>query len=76
VVENVKKCGRECKKCGRECKNCGRECKKCGRECKKCGRARQATDENIMRLMLIAGWITMATDTHLEYVILIAFPLQ
>jgi hypothetical protein len=26
--------------------------------------------------MRIACWVTMATDTHSEYVILIAFPLQ
>ena len=26
--------------------------------------------------MRIARWMTKATDTHLEYVILIAFPLQ
>ena len=32
------------------------------------GRARQATNDNIMRS---ACWITRATNTHLEYVILI-----
>jgi hypothetical protein len=29
-----------------------------------------------IRRMRIAGWIPQATNTHLEYVILIAFPLQ
>jgi hypothetical protein len=39
----------------------------------KFGRAGQATDDNIIRRMRIAGWITKAIDTHFEYVILIAF---
>ena len=38
-------------------------------------RAGQATDDNMVR-MRIACWILKATDTHSEYVILIAFPLQ
>jgi hypothetical protein len=37
-------------------------------------RAGQATDDNWC--MLIACWIPKATNTHSEYVILIAFPLQ
>jgi hypothetical protein len=36
----------------------------------------QATDDNIIRRMRFACRITKATDTHSEYVILIAFPLQ
>jgi hypothetical protein len=40
------------------------------------GRARQVTDDNITRHMRFAWWITKATDTHSEYVILIAFPRQ
>jgi hypothetical protein len=43
---------------------------------KEYGRARQATDNNITRRMRIACWITKATDTHSEYVTLIAFPRQ
>jgi len=43
---------------------------------KKYGRARQATDGNILRYMRTACWILKATNTHSEYVILIAFPLQ
>jgi len=39
------------------------------------GTARPATDDNIIRRMRIACWITEATDTHSEYVI-IAFPRQ
>ena len=42
----------------------------------KYGTARQATDDNIIRCMRFACWITKATDTHSEYVILIAFPRQ
>jgi hypothetical protein len=44
----------------------------------KYGTARQATDDNIigLRRMRFACWITKATDTHSEYVILIAFPRQ
>jgi hypothetical protein len=42
----------------------------------KCGRAGQATDGNIIGRMCFACWITKATDTHSEYVILIAFPRQ
>jgi len=39
----------------------------------KYGRARQATDDNIIRRMRIVCWITKFTNTHSEYVILIAF---
>jgi hypothetical protein len=38
--------------------------------------ARQATDNNIIRPKSFACWITKATNTHSEYIILIAFPLQ
>jgi hypothetical protein len=37
------------------------------------GTARQATDDNIIRRMRFACWITKTTDIHSEYVILIAF---
>jgi len=40
------------------------------------GTATQATDDKIIRHMRFACWITKATNTHSEYVILIAFPLQ
>jgi hypothetical protein len=40
------------------------------------GTARQATDDNIILRMSTACWIPKATDTHSEYVICIAFPLQ
>jgi hypothetical protein len=40
----------------------------------KYGRARQATDDNIIRRLRFAFWMTKATDTHSEYVIIIAFP--
>jgi hypothetical protein len=42
----------------------------------KYGTARQATDDNIIRRMRFACWVTKATNTHSEYVILIAFPRQ
>jgi hypothetical protein len=38
--------------------------------------ARQATDDNIIRRMRFACWITKVTDTHSQYVILISFPRQ
>jgi hypothetical protein len=38
--------------------------------------AGQATGDNIIRRMRIACWITKATDTHSEYVIIITFPRQ
>ena len=38
--------------------------------------AGQATDDNIKRRMRIACWTTKATNTHSQYVIIIAFPLQ
>jgi hypothetical protein len=38
--------------------------------------AGQATDGNIIRRMRTACWITKATDTHSDYVILTAFPRQ
>jgi hypothetical protein len=37
-------------------------------------RAGQATDDNIIRRMRFACCIPKATNTHSEYVILIAFP--
>jgi hypothetical protein len=43
---------------------------------KKYGTARQATDDNTIQRMRFACWITKATDTHSEYVILIVFPRQ
>jgi len=42
----------------------------------KYGTAEQATDNNIIWHMHFACWITDATDTHSEYVILTAFTLQ
>ena len=39
----------------------------------KYGRGRQATDSNIIQRMRIACWMTKATDTHSEYVVLIFF---
>jgi len=42
----------------------------------RCGTAGQATDDNTVRRMRFACWIPKATNTHSEYVILIAFPLQ
>ena len=42
----------------------------------KYGRARQATDDNIIRLMSIAYWLIKVTNTDSEYVTLIAFALQ
>ena len=43
---------------------------------KKYSRARQATVDNIMWRMRFACCVAKATDTHSEYVILIAFPPQ
>jgi light-regulated signal transduction histidine kinase (bacteriophytochrome) len=43
---------------------------------KKYGRATQATGDNVIRCTPFAWWITKATDTHTEYVILTAFPWQ
>jgi hypothetical protein len=40
------------------------------------GRARQAIDGNIIGRMRITCRINKATDTHSEYVTLIAFPRQ
>jgi hypothetical protein len=40
--------------------------------CKNCGSAGQATDDNIRRRVRFACWITKATDTYWECVILIA----
>ena len=40
------------------------------------GRARQATYDNNKRRMRTACWITKATDTHSEYVIVFAFLRQ
>ena len=43
---------------------------------KKYDSGRQATDDNITRRMRFACWITKATDTHPERVILVASPLH
>ena len=43
---------------------------------KKCCRAREAIDENIIRPMLFICWMTKTTNTHSEYVILIAYSQQ
>ena len=40
------------------------------------GGARRATDDNIIWRMNYARWIIKATETHSEYVILVAFPRQ
>ena len=42
----------------------------------KYGTARQAKDDNITRRMRVTGRTTKTTDTHSEYVILIAILLQ
>ena len=42
----------------------------------KYGTARQTTEDNIMRRICIACWINKAADTHSEYVLFIALPLQ
>jgi len=42
----------------------------------KYGRAGQATNENTIRRMRNECWIPQATNTHSEYVILIAFLLH
>jgi hypothetical protein len=42
----------------------------------KYGTARQATENNVIRRMRFACWITRAADTHSEHVILIYFPRQ
>jgi hypothetical protein len=42
----------------------------------KCGKAGQATDDNIIRRMRFACWISKAADTHSGYAILIAFARQ
>ena len=39
-------------------------------------RVGQATDDKIIRRMLMACWMPMATGTHSEYVIIIVLPLQ
>jgi hypothetical protein len=42
----------------------------------KYGRAKHSTNDNIIRRMRFACWITKATDTHSEYLILMTFPQQ
>jgi hypothetical protein len=38
--------------------------------------AEEITDENTLRRMHFVRWVTQATNTHLDYVILIAFLMQ
>jgi hypothetical protein len=42
----------------------------------KCCSPRQATDDNAIRRMRVACWITKATETRSEYLILLACPRQ
>jgi hypothetical protein len=42
----------------------------------KCCSAGEATDDTVTQLMRFACLITKATNTHSEYIILIAFPQQ
>jgi len=42
----------------------------------KCGTARQVTDIYIVRRMRIARWIPKATNTHTQYLIFTAVPIQ
>jgi hypothetical protein len=56
-------------------KFCRRSCR-LWQKVEKCGTAREATDDNIIRRKHIACSISKATDTHSEYVILIAVPRQ
>jgi hypothetical protein len=42
----------------------------------KCGGAREARDNNIIRRMRCACWVTKTTETRSEYVILMRFPRQ
>jgi len=42
----------------------------------KYGTVRQATDENMKRRWRFACWVTKATDTHSECVILIVYTRQ
>ena len=46
------------------------------RKCEKYGTPRQAADGNMKWNMRIACWLIKATDTHSEFVIIIAFPRQ
>jgi hypothetical protein len=52
-----------------------KSCKVCG-NVQKYGTNGVTADDNIMRRMRLASWINKATNTHSEFVILIAFPLQ
>jgi hypothetical protein len=42
----------------------------------KCGKPKQARENKIIRPGPFACWINKATDTHYEFVMLIAFPLE
>jgi len=46
------------------------------RDVEKYGRARKVTDKNITRRMRCACYISKAINTHSDYVIRFAFPLQ
>jgi hypothetical protein len=43
---------------------------------KEYGADREATDENKIRGLRFAWWITKATNTHFEYLLIIVFPRQ
>jgi hypothetical protein len=44
--------------------------------CEECSTAGQSTDDNITRRLRFTSWITKATDTHSEYIIVIDFRKQ
>jgi hypothetical protein len=52
-----------------------KNCAICEKNVEKYGRIGQGTDDNIIRRMCVVCWMTKATHTHSECVILIAFPL-
>ena len=52
------------------------KCADCEKMLKEYGRPGQARDYNIIQRMRFECWITKATDTQSEYVILLIFPLE
>ena len=45
-------------------------------QCGQCCRDGEATGDSIMRHIRFACWATKATETHSEYILLMAFPPQ
>jgi len=56
--------------------NCSRKSCRVGGNVEKYGRVGQATDDNLVRNVRLACWLTKVTNIHSEYLLPVAFMRQ